>query len=196
MIPLALEPNEPQPTVTPKDAEQALTLANSPRERALVLLLWTTGMRRSEIANLLVGDVDLAGGYLIVRNTKNRRPRVVPLQAQLRRILRSLLSRPDSDNLLNMSSNAIRLFLAHRGLPSAHAWRRGWAVASLKNGVSEASVRAVAGWSSGTMVAKYTKALSGELAIAEFLATWSHGSSRGVRSRGMRSPSIPQRGSE
>ena len=46
--------------------------------------------------------------------------------------------------------------------PSAHAWRRGWAVQALRSGVSETSVRAAAGWSSGAMVARYTRALSGE----------------------------------
>ena len=38
--------------------------------------------------------------------------------------------------------------------------------------VSETSVRAAAGWSSGAMVARYTSALSGELAVEEFRRTW------------------------
>jgi len=50
--------------------------------------------------------------------------------------------------------------------------RRGWAVESLRKGVSESSVRAVAGWSSGAMVARYTRALSGELAVEEFQRIW------------------------
>jgi len=37
---------------------------------------------------------------------------------------------------------------------------------------SEASVRAAAGWSSGAMVARYTRALSGELAVEEFQKSW------------------------
>jgi len=57
-------------------------------------------------------------------------------------------------------------------IPSAHAWRRGWAVQALRSGVSETSVKAVAGWSSGAMVARYTLALSGELAVEEFRRTW------------------------
>ena len=67
-----------------------------------------------------------------------------------------------------MSGNAVRLGLQRSGFPSAHCWRRGWAVQALKNGVSETSVKAAAGWSSGEMVARYTSALSGELAIREF----------------------------
>ncbi|NBZ96516.1 MAG: hypothetical protein EBR40_08860 [Proteobacteria bacterium] len=71
-----------------------------------------------------------------------------------------------------MTSNAIRLMLQREELPSAHAWRRGWAVHTLKSGVSEASLRAAAGWASGAMVARYTQALSQELAIAEFQRVW------------------------
>ena len=33
-------------------------------------------------------------------------------------------------------------------------------------------MRAAAGWSSGAMVARYTRALSGELAIDEFQRSW------------------------
>jgi hypothetical protein len=38
--------------------------------------------------------------------------------------------------------------------------------------VSETSVRAAAGWLSGAMVARYNRALSGELAVEEFLRSW------------------------
>ena len=36
---------------------------------------------------------------------------------------------------------------------------------SLRSGVSETSVRSAAGWSSGAMVARYTRAMSAELAL-------------------------------
>jgi hypothetical protein len=42
----------------------------------------------------------------------------------------------------------------------------------LRRGVSETSVRAAAGWSSGAMLARYTRALSGELAMDEFQKAW------------------------
>lgn len=45
-------------------------------------------------------------------------------------------------------------------------------VQALRSGVSETSVKAAAGWSSGEMVARYTRALSGELAIVEFQKSW------------------------
>ena len=39
---------------------------------------------------------------------------------------------------------------------------------ALRSGVSQTSVQAAAGWSSGAMVTRYTAAVSGELAISEF----------------------------
>ena len=42
-------------------------------------------------------------------------------------------------------------------------------------GASWSSVRAAAGWSSGAMVARYTCALSGELAVEEFQRSWADG---------------------
>jgi integrase len=58
------------------------------------------------------------------------------------------------------------------GAPSAHAWRRGWAVRCLRSGVSETSLKAAAGWSSGAMVSRYTNALRDEVAIEEFSRIW------------------------
>jgi integrase len=74
--------------------------------------------------------------------------------------------------VLGMSSNAIRLVLQRAGLPSAHAWRRGWAVNALSMGVSEASAQAAAGWSSGEIGSRYTRTLAGELAVSEFGRVW------------------------
>ena len=71
-----------------------------------------------------------------------------------------------------MTGKAICCSLQKIESPSAHAWRRGWAVHSLRNGVSETSLKSVAGWSSGAMVSRYTNALSGELAVEEFQRSW------------------------
>ena len=69
--------------------------------------------------------------------------------------------------VFGVTPNAVRLLLqrlsarsAHSqhtvSTQSAHVWRRGWAVQALRNDVSEASVKAAAGWPSGAMVAYRT----------------------------------------
>ncbi|HIL89155.1 MAG TPA: hypothetical protein EYG55_01425 [Gemmatimonadetes bacterium] len=118
------------------------------------MVVW---LRRGELVRLDVEDVNLSDGLLVVRQSKTGRPRVVSLSPSARRAVRRQIAGRPSGSLL----------LKRLGAASAHAWRRGWAVEALRNGVSEASVRSAAGWSSGAMVARYTRTLSGELAVSE-----------------------------
>lgn len=171
-VPLIKEKAQPQATVTEVDYQQALKSAGTLRDIALIEVLWSTGLRRSEIERLKINDVNLADSFLVVRTSKTGKPRVVPLSPQARLALRRLLKARTEGSVFQMSSNAIRLRLQRMGAPSTHAWRRGWAVRALRMGVSETSVKAAAGWSSGAMVSRYTGALSGELAVTEFQRVW------------------------
>jgi integrase/recombinase XerD len=171
-VPLIKEATKPQTTVTEDDYRRALKAADTARDTALIEVLWSTGLRRSEIERLEIADVNLVDSFLLVRKSKTGQPRVVPLSPQARQALRRLLKGKDSGSVFGLSSNAIRLRLQRMGTVSAHAWRRGWAVRALRAGVSEASVKAAAGWSSGAMVSRYTKSLSGELALEEFSRSW------------------------
>jgi integrase len=171
-VPLARETQRPQETAVKADYEAVLGRATCLRDKALVEVLWSCGLRRSEIARLNVGDLNLSEGWLVIRQSKSGRPRIVPLSPAARRAVRKHLGCRSEGSLFNMTANAIRLCLKRLDAPSAHAWRRGWAVQSLRSGVSEASVRAVAGWSSGAMVSRYTSALSSEIAMDEYSRAW------------------------
>jgi integrase/recombinase XerD len=52
------------------------------RDRAMLEVFYSTGLRRTELANLRRYDVDLARQMLFVREGKGRRDRVVPLGAR------------------------------------------------------------------------------------------------------------------
>jgi integrase len=171
-VPLAKEKTLPQTTATRADYIQSLSRANNPRDKAVIEILWSTGVRRAELCALQVEDIDFLGNFLIVRVSKTGKPRVVPLSPSAKRALRRLVYGRTSGSVFNMTPNAVRLLLQRLVAPSAHAWRRGWAVQALRVGVSETSVRAAAGWSSGAMVARYTRALSAELAVEEFQRSW------------------------
>ncbi len=172
-VPLSKEKQQPQATVVQAEYVEALAVTTSLRDRAVIEVLWSCGLRRSELTKLNAEDVNFADGYLIIRTSKTGRPRVAPLSPAARHALRKLLGGRIEGSVFEMTPNAVRLLLQRLGAPSAHAWRRGWAVQALRNGVSETSVRAAAGWSSGAMVARYTRALSGELAVEEFQRSWS-----------------------
>jgi len=166
-VPLANVAPTPQTTVTPEEYRAVLSRAKSPRDRLVVELLWCSGMRVSEIARLSPADVNLSDGYVVIREAKSREPRLAPLSVNACRLLRRYEAVRET-SLLGMTRTAIQLLMKRLGAPSPHAWRRGWAVDSLRQGVSQTSVQNAAGWASGAMVSRYTRALSGELAISEF----------------------------
>ena len=88
------------PAAVPRQAPKALApkqvkalrrevAALPPRDRAIILTLLHTGIRRGELAALRTGDVAMTDrkGYLTVRSGKGRRSRTVPLNAECRRAL-------------------------------------------------------------------------------------------------------------
>lgn len=78
------------------------------RDRALLLLLATTGMRSQEVRLLELGDVRWRAGEILVRRTKTRRERVVPLLDEAGQVLAEyvLHGRPRTP--------APQVFLCHR----------------------------------------------------------------------------------
>ena len=78
-------PNHDQKLPKTLDADQAVALvatpANTPREkrdRAILELMYSSGLRLSELVGLNVGDIDLADGLVTVTG-KGRRTRIVPV---------------------------------------------------------------------------------------------------------------------
>ncbi|HWL41962.1 MAG TPA: tyrosine-type recombinase/integrase [Ilumatobacter sp.] len=165
-VPLANVPVTAQPTVSKQDYERATRLPLSRRDLLVVELLWCAGLRVSELARLQRADVALTGRFVIVKQSKTNQPRLAPLSDRACRLIRRYDS--GTASLLGLGKTGVQQMLKRHDLPPAHAWRRGWAVRSLREGVSETSVRAAAGWKSGAMVARYTAAASAELAIHEF----------------------------
>jgi len=53
------------------------------RNRVILEILYDTGMRRSELANLKIPDMDLKSGYVCIRSGKGDKDRVVPLSQRV-----------------------------------------------------------------------------------------------------------------
>ena len=165
-VPLANVAPTPQDTVTAAQVEELLRRLTEPRDRLIVELLWSTGLRVSELSRLRWDDVNLDEGYVVVRQSKTGKPRLAPLSSRACRTMRRAPRCTDSP--LGMSTQMIQRRLNRISAPTAHAFRRGWAVHSLERGVSQSSVQTAAGWKSGAMVSRYVSLLSGSLAITEF----------------------------
>lgn len=86
---------------TPADVRRMLDIACSyPSPRAplrplsiytMMLLAWCAGLRRGELARLDLGDVDLQGGTITVRQTKFFKTRILPLPDSVMAELRAYI---------------------------------------------------------------------------------------------------------
>jgi integrase/recombinase XerD len=74
----------PREVLTASEVETILALpdlatAEGQRDRAIIEVLYSTGIRRFEACNLTVWDIDRERGTLLVRQGKGRKDRVVPV---------------------------------------------------------------------------------------------------------------------
>jgi integrase/recombinase XerD len=109
----------PPKSVSPEDMERLL---NEPsrkqtpkalRDRALLEMLYATGLRVTELVSLNVDDVNLASSTTRVVRPKDRRERIVPIGSRALGPLRDYLERGRIQLLRDPDETA--LFLNHRG---------------------------------------------------------------------------------
>jgi integrase/recombinase XerD len=94
------------------------------RDRAILELFYATGIRRQELANLLLTDIDAAQNTLLVRQGKGRKDRFIPVGERALAWLAKY--RAEARPHLLGDPNEPRLFLNYYGLPlSAYtlSWR-------------------------------------------------------------------------
>lgn len=91
------------------------------RDRVILEILYSTGIRRQELLNLTVDDVNLESGLLTIRHGKGGKDRVVPLGKLAAKYLETYLTgvRPTLLQIraLDTKSREKKLFLSMRGLP-------------------------------------------------------------------------------
>ena len=86
----------PRAILTAHEAETViglteLTTAAGQRDRAMLEVLYSTGMRRRELCNLKLDDADLERGTVMIREGKGRKDRLLPLGRRAAWWLRSYL---------------------------------------------------------------------------------------------------------
>ena len=64
---------------------------NGFRDRIVLEVLYDTGIRRAEMAGIKTSDLDLDGGYILIRSGKGDKDRVVPLSTRVGNLIRSYL---------------------------------------------------------------------------------------------------------
>lgn len=120
---LAREPDAlPRNVLTPQEARRIIEApdvqtALGYRDRTLLEVLYATGIRKNELMNLNVADVNLDEELLRINEGKGGRDRVVPLSGIACSFLESYIKgvRPE----LLQGNNSRRLFISLRGRPMA-----------------------------------------------------------------------------
>jgi site-specific recombinase XerD len=146
------------------------------RDRALLELLYGTGLRMSECARLDLRDIDLSTGTLFVRDGKGRKDRVVPLAGQAREAIGLYLSRSrpelarwsDQPALFlvrtgkRLSTMSLRVLVREYGRrahvkASCHVLRHSYATHLLAGGASIREIQKLLGHRQLTTTALYTR---------------------------------------
>ena len=149
------------------------------RDRAIIIALLDTGARAGEMLALDVGDVDLNNGTVVIRCGKGRKPRVAFLGARSLRVLMRYLrlrGRRETDAPLwatlegkRLTYTGLRDIVRRRAkeagvpAPTLHAFRRAFAIYSLRNGVDVYSLQRLMGHTSLQVLRRYLKQTEGDL---------------------------------
>ena len=98
-VPRFRMPKEPPGRIRYLEPAELSALLSACREsrspylyRAVLIALYT-GMRKGEIMALRWDELDFANGFILVRNSKNGRPRMIPMAMELREYLLSIEDR-------------------------------------------------------------------------------------------------------
>jgi integrase/recombinase XerD len=147
------------------------------RDRAILEVLYATGIRRAELVGLTQSDVHRERGVLLIRAGKGQRDRVVPLGERARRWIDRYLRRarpglvhgPDTGLLfltrrgrrirLNRLSERVQQYVRAAGLGksgSCHLFRHTMATLLLDGGAGIRDVQEILGHTNLSTTARYT----------------------------------------
>ena len=90
-----------------------MSTSEAKRDRAMLELLYASGMRISELVALNMGDVNLGGDYFVRCFGKGRKERIIPLYEQVIQTIKEYIDRERPKLLRGKKDNA--LFLNARG---------------------------------------------------------------------------------
>jgi integrase/recombinase XerD len=179
------------PFLAPEQVRNALGQCSSRRDRALLLFLVDTGVRRAEALAINWGEIDFDRGAVAVARGKGGKARTVVIGDRTTRALlayrRSLPRSPSNEDPLWQSRSGRRLALAGlRALMTRlsrragiritpHMLRRTFALMALRQGMDLISLQRLMGHADLNMTSRYVAMLDEDLVAAHNrhgLDTW------------------------
>jgi integrase/recombinase XerD len=171
-IPYAREPSKLPTVLSPDEVVQFLEAVSSLKCRAALTCGYAAGLRASEVAGLMVADIDSTRGVILVRHGKGAKDRNVMLSPQLLGILRTYwrLARPrlylfpgrDEDRPIDPTvlHAACRSAAKAAGLSkrvTLHTLRHSFATHLLENGTDIRIIQVLLGHNNLSSTARYTQ---------------------------------------
>ena len=158
------------------------------RDRAVLEVFYSTGIRLEELCNLSIFDADLQGGMLRINSGKGKKDRVVPLGKHAVRFIREYVEKV-RPRFTAQSRSERRLFIDYYGKPlskqsvsimirtcarvagvkkrvSAHTFRHSFATELVKNGADITAVQKMLGHSDLNVTQIYLRSAGIDVKIA------------------------------
>jgi len=165
------------PVLSGEDVQKLLVVCREKRDKALILLMVDTGLRRAEVCALNWCDVDISSGLVRVVRGKGGKARSVVVGVTTRRALLAYRRRinPEADAPLfqtqqggRLTGNGLRSLLLRLGERagvevSPHALRRTFATMSLRAGMNLLHLQGLLGHSTIEMTRRYVQMLDDDL---------------------------------
>jgi len=143
------------PAVNQEQLETLMNHCHCERDKALINLLWYSGIRISEAVNIKASDFNWEEGTVVVLGKGNRYRKCLAGNG----LIRQWFSAHDSFEVTKGGAQTmLKRLKAESGIQcNAHSFRRGFCVHQVKSGLSTRVVQALGGWENITMVERYSK---------------------------------------
>lgn len=165
---------KPLPYLKADELKRLYQACESNRDKALLLVMVDTGLRRAELCALNWNDVDLNTGVVIVKRGKGNKTRSVVIGLKARRALiqySRYINHEKEDPLIQTYSgariavNGLRSIFLRLGQKTGlhvtpHALRRTFATLALKSGMSIVHIQGLMGHSSIEMTRSYIQSIT------------------------------------
>ena len=152
------------PAVSKEQLEVLLNHCHCERDKALISLLWYSGIRISEAVNVKASDFNWKEGTVIVLGKGNSYRKCLAGNG----LVRQWFSKHDTFEVTKGGAQTmLKRLKAEAGVQcNAHSFRRGFCIHQLKNGLSTRVVQSLGGWETISMVENYSKSLSFDEALS------------------------------
>ncbi len=107
---------KPVKVLTTSQIKRIIAECNKRRDRALILIMLDTGARRGEIISIYWADIDFQAGTILIRKSKSKQSRVVPIGVKARRTLLAWKRVSSDPRVFPLTASGLRMALWRIGV--------------------------------------------------------------------------------